>query len=158
MAKSNLSTEALSSQSQELRQQVNNGQALKPAVVIGKVVLKPGIKQIPQPGRGAPRPPPAAGPVVQKRLKRADDRQTQQAGNQAMLQELQFIKGKLRASEEKLRASEEKLAATTADAIFFRIQLGALIEQLLAAGSSVVLPIVADPVFQALADYVKTKA
>lgn len=88
---------AMASQSQELRQQVNSEPPMKPAVIIGKIALKP-RKEVVIQKKAPPTEPRAERP---KQMKRADDNRAQIAGNQQMLQELQFVKKQVRDAEAK---------------------------------------------------------
>lgn len=78
------------------------------AVVVGKVTLPAPKKEVVVQKKERPAPPPKREERP-KQMKRFGDQRPQQAANQAMLQELQYIKKQLRAAEEKANAIQMKL-------------------------------------------------
>lgn len=89
------------------------------AVVVGKVVLPAPKKEVVVQKKERPAPPPKREERP-KQMKRFGDQRPQQAANQAMLQELQYIKKQLASAKEQLAVTSSNLK-TLRDAATFAL-------------------------------------
>ncbi len=88
---------------------------IKNAVIVGKITLAPRKEVVVQKPSRQPRQEQAPRQERPKQMKRSDDGRAAQAGNQAMLQELQYVKRQLRTAQDNLSAVSTGQALFVAD-------------------------------------------